>query len=492
MPRISNLYNDYSPLDQRPSRSAIMAERTTLKPPNVILILADDMGYGDFGAFNEGRSDTPALDRLVADGLTLRQHYSGSPVCAPARAVLMTGRYAHRTGAIDTYEGRGLDRLALRERTMGDVLRDAGYTTGLVGKWHNGALDPRYHPNARGFDEFAGFRGGWQDFYEWRLDRNGSFERTDGRYLTDVFTEEAISFIRRHSNNPEPFLLHLSYNAPHWPYQAPEHLLVKYRERGCTEGEAMIYAMVESMDQGIANVLDEVRAQGIEEDTIVMFTSDNGPDLFDDWGYDTMRFNLGLHGAKTWTYEGGIRVPMLVRWPGAGISGGGFIDDMVHFADWLPTLASMCGAETPTDRVIDGRDVSPLLYREGPVDDAVRCWQWNRYTPVIESNAAIRDGDWKLVRPKIAETFWTPDSESEIDSTLKYRPGEITEIIRDPEPEREIPPPPPAELYNIANDPEERNDLAATYPDCAARLLADLERWFEDVEAERATIDDQW
>lgn len=134
-----------------------------MQRPNVVFILADDMGYGDIRAFGNDLVETPNLDRLAAEGICLTQHYSGSPVCAPARAALLTGRYPHRTGAIDTFEGRGLDRLGLREITLGAHFKQAGYATGLFGKWHLGALDPRYHPNSRGFDEFAGFRGGWSD-----------------------------------------------------------------------------------------------------------------------------------------------------------------------------------------------------------------------------------------------------------------------------------------------------------------------------------------
>jgi hypothetical protein len=161
------------------------------RPPNIVLVLADDMGYGDFSCFNGGCSSTPVLDQLVAEGTTLTQHYSASPVCAPARASLLTGRYPHRTGAIDTLEGRGLDRLALDETTVADLLRRAGYVTGLIGKWHNGAFDDRFHPNRRGFDEFTGFRGGWSDYWSWRLDRNGHVTASDGRHLTDVLTTHA-------------------------------------------------------------------------------------------------------------------------------------------------------------------------------------------------------------------------------------------------------------------------------------------------------------
>ena len=176
---------------------------------NVVLIVADDMGYGDFGCFNDGQSQTPTLDDMAGNGTCLTQHYSASPVCAPARASLLTGRYPHRTGAVDTLEHRGLDRIALRERTLADVMGAAGYVTGLVGKWLNGAFDHRFHPNSRGFDDFAGFSGGWQDYWDWRLDRNGSVTSSDGRYLTDVLTEEAIAFVRRHRD--EPYFLLVAY-----------------------------------------------------------------------------------------------------------------------------------------------------------------------------------------------------------------------------------------------------------------------------------------
>ena len=176
-----------------------------MSKPNIVLMVADDMGYGDFGVFNDGKVRTPTLDQLIAGGTCLSQHYAGSPVCSPSRAALLTGRYPIRTGGITPQEVLGYDRLALSEITIGDVFKSAGYATGMVGKWHNGALDPRFHPNARGFDEFAGFRGGWADYYRWRLDRNGSFEDSDGRYLTDVLTAEAVGFIRRHRS--EPFFL---------------------------------------------------------------------------------------------------------------------------------------------------------------------------------------------------------------------------------------------------------------------------------------------
>ncbi|MHC4717489.1 MAG: sulfatase-like hydrolase/transferase, partial [Planctomycetota bacterium] len=150
-----------------------------MSTPNIVLIVADDMGYGDFGCFNYGASRTPALDHLATEGLCLSQHYSACPMCAPARASLYTGRYPHRTGCIDTIEVNGMDRLAVGETTVADLLRRAGYATGLVGKWHNGAVDPRYHPCARGFDEFAGFRAGGMDYFDWRIEVGGAVRKAD-------------------------------------------------------------------------------------------------------------------------------------------------------------------------------------------------------------------------------------------------------------------------------------------------------------------------
>ena len=409
--------------------------------PNVILIVADDMGYGDFGVFSQGASKTPALDRLTDEGICLTQHYSASPVCAPARAGLLTGRYPHRTGAVDTLEGRGSDRIALREVTLADRMKRAGYATGLVGKWHSGALAPRYHPNRRGFDEFAGFRGGWQDYYQWRLDRNGTYEGSDGRYLTDVFTEEAVQFIERHQG--EPFFLHVAYNAPHFPFQAPEDEVAPFRETGqFSEAVCLIYAMIRRMDRGLERILDAVARTGIESNTLVMFTSDNGPQLGGEGEKSTTRYNCNFNGAKGNTYEGGIRVPMVLRWP-EGLASSKRCDEFTHFTDWFPTLLAMAGEEGPHDRPIDGHNMLPVLQGERGKTNPRRFWQWNRYTPVIECNAAMRDGAWKLVRPVIAEAMTMTRRDIDLDGELKYHPEKHAGLTDEPEPERVIPTPPP-------------------------------------------------
>jgi arylsulfatase A len=455
--------------------------------PNILLIVADDMGYGDFGVFNDGSLQTPTLDRLVAESVCLTQHYSASPVCAPARAGLLTGRYPHRTGAISVMEVRGQDRLALREVTLADVLKTAGYVTGLIGKWHSGAIDPRYHPNARGFDEFVGFRGGWSDYYDWILDYNGEYRKSDGRYLTDVFTDEAVGFVRRHAG--EPFLLHLAYSAPHSPFQAPEEEVKPFLKTGkFNRAVSTIYAMIQCMDRGLDRLLEEIRLLGIERNTIVLFTSDNGPQFHaTSTDLDTTRFNCGFAGAKMYVYEGGIRVPMVIRWPD-GLNGGRQFHHMAHFVDWMPTLLAAAGVEIPSELSLDGQNILSVLRGEGGKVPTKRLWQWNHYTPVGTCNAAMRDGAWKLVRPSIKEAMAADPRDWEMDRAYTRQPDEFDDIHRGPEPAREIPPPPPAQLFNIEQDPLEQHDLAAAETARVAKMLTELETWFESVEAERRSI----
>ena len=457
--------------------------------PNVLMILVDDMGYGDFGVFGDGSSQTPMLDQLVAESVCLTQHYSASPVCAPARAALLTGRYPHRTGAIDTLEGRGLDRLALGEVTMADQFRAAGYATGLIGKWHLGALDPRYHPNARGFDEFVGFRGGWSDYYQWRLDYNGTFRPTDGRYLTDAFTDEAVAFLRRHRR--EPFFLHLAYNAPHFPFQAPEEDIQPFRESGrFTPALSTLYGMIRRLDTGLGRLLEEVDRLGLREDTIILFTSDNGPQFSGEGDDSVRRFNAGFRGHKGNVFEGGIRVPAGLRWP-AALAAGRQVREVVHFADWLPTLLDFIGLEPQQPPQLDGQSIAPLLRGEGSIEISRRFWQWNRYTPLVNCNAAMRDGPWKLVRPAIREAMQVAPEDLEMDRQLKYEPALFSDIRPIPEPARSVPSPPAPLLFNIAEDPFEERDLAAARPERTATMVQVLEGWFEEVESERRRISER-
>jgi arylsulfatase A len=451
-----------------------------MTPPNIILILADDMGYGDMSLFNAGRSQTPVLDRLAQDSLCLTQHYAASPVCNPSRACLLTGRYPHRTGSIDTFDHLGGERLCLRERTLADLLQRAGYATGLIGKWHNGTLGAAYHPTRRGFGEFFGFRGGWQYYFDSRLERNGvPFRLGKDQYLTDVLTDEAVAFLQRHRS--QPFFLHLAYNCPHFPFEAPAADVAPFAATGqFSPTVAKIYGMSRNMDRNIRRVLETLTQLGLDSNTIVLFTSDNGPQL----GGDANRFNCNFHGAKGLVYEGGIRLPLIARGPD-GLPGRTSLDAMIHMSDWLPTLLAACALPLPDDHLpVDGWNILPVLRGESGKVNPRRFWQWNRYYPNIGSNAAMRDGDWKLVRPETPNPYRPEDGP--MDERLRQDPACLTDIM--PTPPRAslvYAPPLPVELYNLRQDPEERDNQAARQPERAARMLRELEAWFAQVEADR-------
>ncbi len=447
--------------------------------PNVLLIVADDLGYGDIAHFGNRIVRTPHIDRLATEGVSLTQHYAASPLCAPSRAALLTGMYNHRTGAVDVPSNRGLDRIAPQLLTLGDVYKHAGYATGLVGKWHNGLHDMAHHPNARGFDEFAGFLNGGMDYYNWALDYNGKTRRTDGRYLTDVFTDEACAFVNRH--HARPFFLMLAYNAPHTPLQAPEDMVKRYRDDHpeLNEQVCTIYAMIEAMDAGIGRLLETLERRGLSEDTIVVFTSDNGPMLWA--GQD--RYNGPFRGTKGQSLEGGIRVPGIVRFPG-GIPAGIMSHQMTHFCDYMPTLASMTRFALPDEVEEDGYDVTARLRGEqGDVPD-VRYWQRNRYEPIPRCNAAMRDGPWKLFFPmrKGGDAKDKGDNDSYLRGMTE--PHWLMDIDTSL-PEVDVGPSLQAQLFNLENDPHEDVDLAAQHPDRVATMTRSFDTWFEKVDCER-------
>ncbi len=463
--------------------------------PSIVLIVADDMGVGDLGHAGNPCADTPTIDRLAADGATLSQHYSGSCMCAPARAALLTGRYPHRTGAVDVPGVRGLDRIAVDEVTVADLLREAGYATGLVGKWHNGAISPEYHPCNRGFDEFVGFRCGLvTSYWDWTLEVHGERTRSDGRYLTDVFTDHALSFIDRHHEHP--FFLALTYNSPHTPLEAPEEDLAAFEGAPLSEAVRTIYAMNRRMDAGVGRIMARLAEHGIEENTLVIVTSDNGPLFRGSGDGDTRRFNCDLSGAKQDVLEGGIRVPCVVHWP-AGVrhveqmfhvkhSGSGArMPGITHFCDWLPTLLDVAGVAPPPDLAVDGQSLLPALQGGEWEPRARHIWQWNRYEPVMRCNGALRDGPWKLYLPPIPEAMQKIPEDNQLTRELAQMPDAPEELWVDTPVERDLSEPDRPRLYNLAEDPAECNDLAEAYPQRTERMLGEYTRWFADLERDR-------
>lgn len=444
------------------------------KKPNIVFILADDMGYGDIGAFNFGASETPAIDRLMREGTVLTQHYGGSAVCTPSRACLMTGRYPQRTGAIDTLAYRGLGNLALRERTMAEELASAGYATGLVGKWHLGWESPAYRPHARGFQEAAALEK--TDHWKWVMDYNGVRKEHDGTYLADLLTDEAVGFIQRHKS--EPFFLYLAHFAPHEPLEAPEEDIRPFLEAGLNEPLATLYGMIRRMDRGIGRVLEELDRLGLKDNTIVVFASDNGPTFGTSWTdrHAVTRYNCGFNGHKDLVYEGGIRVPAIIRWP-AGIAGGRMIHDMTHFSDWLPTFMDIVGTSPSADMALDGQSMWPLLQGDSKIIAPRRFWQYSRYWPTAFHNAAVREGDWKLVRPclddvtgpvlGVLEPRGIAKPTYDWDTKSRYIPR--------------LPAPLAPQLFNLRIDPQELHDLSSSEPERMQRMGNQLDAWFESV-----------
>lgn len=454
-----------------------------MKKTNVIYILVDDMGYGDFGLYNNNLTCTDHLNALSKQGVTLNQCYSSSPVCGPARASIMTGRYPQRTGVIDTLESRGLDRLKPAETTMADVFKYNGYRTALVGKWHLGAIGDDYHPQRRGFDEFYGFRGGWTDYYNYKnLEHNGVAIESDGTYLTDLLTDKAIDYIKEFED--EAFFLHLAYTAPHFPFQAPEALVEKYSQQGkFTTRVAQIYAMIEAMDHGVGRILDELKNLGIEDNTIVIFTSDNGPDFHgqgDDCG---KRYNADLHGEKMLVYEGGIKVPAIVKWQGV-LAENLQCDEVISHMDWLPTLIDMCQLNVEETIDFDGINVQKAL-RGGMLDSRKLYWQWNRYYPVLEGNAAMREGNLKLVHPPIKAHLDLPRWEIAVDEDIKVNPRAYDGIINAEVPKHVVPISMTQELYDLSQDESEEHDLSGEQEDVVISMEKQLRHWFDQVEKDR-------
>ncbi|MCB9953112.1 MAG: sulfatase-like hydrolase/transferase [Planctomycetaceae bacterium] len=455
-------------------------------PPNVLFILADDLGYGDLACYGNPVVETSAIDSLARSGARLTQHYAPSPLCAPSRAGYLTGRFNHRTGAVDVPSNRGLDRIALSELTFGDYFRHAGYRTALIGKWHNGLYCRDYLPHHRGFDLFFGFPNGGQDYWKWNLLRNDIHVPHDGRYLTDAFNDEAIEFVTRCSKGKQPFALFLAHHTPHMPFQAPEPLVEKYRQKlgdASLDNVAIIYAMIEAMDLGLARLFQKLDELGIRDDTIVVFTSDNGAQFGKVDGLTTQRFHAGLSGNKGDVGEQGIRVPAIVSWPGH-IPSERVIDTPLHGCDWLPTLFALTGSKLPPKaKPFDGRNVLPIL--RGESDSQMLEWplyfQKNRYLPVEHSDAAIRQGKWKLVWPGISSTM-RKDSGRDNPSYLRGITNPHWEMPLDrelAEPDESDAPRP--KLFNLNVDPAERFDVASQHPEMVHRLSSEYDAWFAEV-----------
>ena len=330
--------------------------------PNVIVFLTDDQGWGDLSLNGNTDLSTPNIDSLANDGASF-EHFFVCPVCSPTRAEFLTGRYHVRGGVYSTSAGG--ERLDLDEVTIADTFRSAGYTTGAFGKWHNGMQYP-YHPNGRGFEEFYGFCSGhWGDYFSPPLERNGKIVKGNG-FCIDDFTDKAITFIENSSKNKKPFFAYLPYNTPHSPMQVPDkwwdkfkNKKIKMRNRDPRREDIdhlrCALAMCENIDWNIGRVLKKINDLKIEKNTIVIFFHDNGP--------NGVRWNGGMKGRKGSTDEGGVRSPLLIRWPDK-ISKGIKINQITSVMDLLPTLTDCANIPISSQKALDGRSLKPLLLGE--------------------------------------------------------------------------------------------------------------------------------
>jgi arylsulfatase A-like enzyme len=372
--------------------------QTKEQRPNIIYIMADDLGYGDLSGYGRTDYQTPNLDKLAAQGMKFTHAYAAAPVCTPTRTAFMTGRYPARTPVglyepLRVHSSDSLTGLTAETPSIATYLKKAGYATCLVGKWHLG-FRPSFSPGQNGFDYFFGFHSGAVDYAGHRAPMTGPdlYENAQpverSGYITDLLKEKAIELIRR--PHPQPFFLALMFNAPHWPWQAPG-------DRSNTDtatslntwtggGSAATYAaMMKSLDEAVGAVMNALDEQGLSGNTVVIFTSDNGGERFSDMGpYKGRKYDL---------WEGGIRVPAFVRWPGQ-IKEGSTTPQVTVTMDWTATILSLAGALPRQDTLLDGMDLTPVLTGAKAPEDRTLYWRLAQR----RSHKALREGQWKYLQ----------------------------------------------------------------------------------------------
>ena len=418
--------------------AAALPAQQRQRRPNVIVILADDLGYGDLSAWGGRDLRTPNIDALAASGVRFDRFYANSPVCSPTRAALLTGCYPDTVGVpgvIRTAPANSWGHLAANAQLLPAQLRDAGYHSALVGKWHLGLEAPNL-PNPRGFDHFHGFLGDMMDDYYHHRRHDRNYMRLNDReidpqgHATDLFTDWAIEYLASRKGQPEPYFLYLAYNAPHAPIQPPQDWLerVNQRERGVSGKRAKLVALVEHMDAGVGRVMKALKASGQLENTLVVFVSDNGGEL------ETGASCGPLRGGKGQMYEGGIRVPMCAAWPGL-IAPGSRSERVGLTADLFATVCEAAGSKPEG---IDGVSLLADMMgkaKQPPHRDLVWVRREGGSMYAGREFYAFRRGDWKLLQNTAFQQY---------------------------------------ELYNLANDPEEKRDLSKSEPKLYSELIAGL------------------
>jgi len=445
-----------SPISRRSFLAASCAASAAAKSKglNVILILTDDQGYGDLGCHGNKVIRTPNLDRLHGESTRFTNFYA-SPLCSPTRASLMTGRYSYRTGIVDTWVG--LAQMRPDEVTMAEVFRKAGYRTGLFGKWHLGDHYPM-RPMDQGFEQSLTFTDGMigalgdpapNTYFDPVFLRNGRPEKTHG-YCTDIFFSETMRFLERPSNRPA--FVFLPTNVPHGPLQVEDRYIQPYRKAGMDDTTARVYGMVENLDENVGRLLTFLRTSGLDQNTLVLFMSDNG-------GWGTTRYSAGLRDQKGSVYEGGIKVPSFWRAPGR-LQSGIDIDRIAAHIDVLPTLLELCGIPRPSGVAVDGRSLVPLL------KDPAATW-----TPRTLFFQQSRPDPAGIDEPRLFTHCAARSQQYKIVMTARDSKQTYTQAINESE----------TELYDLARDPGERKNLARDHPEIVIEMRQAYASWFRDV-----------
>ena len=412
--------------------------------PNVLLIITDDQGYGDFSIHGNPHVKTPHIDKLGREGVRFERFYVNS-FCAPTRAALLTGRWPLRTGCHGVTHNR--EAMKPSELTMAEALKSAGYRTACIGKWHNGEQYP-FTPQGQGFEVAVGFNNGhWNDYFDPILLRGSQPEPMRG-YISDVLTNEAMKFIT--ASRDHPFFCYLSYNAPHSPYQVPDAYFDKFKARGLDDKLAAFYGMCENIDDNVGRLLARLEAEKMANDTVVLFLTDNGGTA----GVKT--FNAGMRGGKTSVHEGGTRVPLFMRWPAAKWQPRA-VDRIVSHIDLFPTLLDMCRIEAPAGPKVDGITLRPLLEKAALSDWPERTLF--THNPISQTNkypGAVRTQKHRLVREIKGPAGGSKAQANDASAT-------------------------PWQLYDMEKDPGQSRDIAADHPDLVKQLSAQYDAWFSDI-----------
>ncbi|MDO6603849.1 sulfatase [Arenibacter palladensis] len=408
--------------------------------PNIIIIMADDMGYGDLSCYGSTMINTPNLDKMALEGIRFTDFHANGPVCSPTRAALLTGKYQQRVGidGVVTAKHHRDKGLATSEKTFAEAIKGAGYVTGMFGKWHVG-YKTEFNPINQGFDEYIGYVSGNVDYHS-HIDQEGYEDWWEGDkiknekgYSTDLITKHSVDFIKRHKD--EPFLLYIPHEAPHGPFQGRKSPAERYvgwksgakpvKKKSKEELNSLHKEMVEVMDEGIGEVMKTLKELNIDENTLVFFCSDNGAS-------SRVGSNGGLRGYKSTLWEGGHRVAAMARYPGT-IRPNQVNNETILTMDLFPTIMDVVGAEIPED--LDGISIKDNLFQGKPLPERVFFWGYS-------GRKAMRQGDWKLI--------------------LQNNDAE-------------------ALLYDLNKDISENNNVASEHPDLVKTMLNKLETWSENV-----------